>query len=201
MGKQRNKIFSYDSLSFIGKISLLISISTIQSKLKKGSWLDILSGYKALIQLSQRRNSKISSFYALDHRLDPKLSKIGFYLKEIYIDRTLPYKQNMFDNITITNGLEHLKNPFAVINECYRILKHGEILQIIVPTWFSKPFLEFIAFKLHNKQADIEVNDHKMYYDEKILWPILVKSRFCPKNISMKRIKFFMSLYAIAIKD
>lgn len=44
------------------------------------------------------------------------------------------------------------------------------------------------------------MNDHKMYYDEKTLWPILVRAGFKPENIRMKRIKFFMSLYAIATK-
>ena len=46
-----------------------------------------------------------------------------------------------------------------------------------------------------------EMNDHKMYYDERTLWPMLVHAGFRPRNIKLKRIKAMCSLYALARKD
>ncbi|GEM_PF-381154 len=40
------------------------------------------------------------------------------------------------------------------------------------------------------------MDDHKMYYNKRDLWPILVKSGFLPSNIKMKYHKFRMNLFA-----
>jgi SAM-dependent methyltransferase len=44
-----------------------------------------------------------------------------------------PWKDNSIDKIYITHGLEHFEDHVSVLNECYRILKVGGILEIIVP--------------------------------------------------------------------
>lgn len=199
--EMRKESYDYSSLSFLGKISSWFGSQKIILKLKKGNWIDVQSGYKSSLQFSQINNKKISKFYSIDHSLSKLLKTFDFQLKEMIINKKLPYAGNFFDNVTSINGLEHLFYPQNVLNEFYRILKPGGILQIIVPTWFGKPFLEFLAFNIKNKQAFIEMNDHKMYYDEKMLWPMLVKAGFKPNNINIKRIKLYCSLYAVAIKD
>jgi len=198
--KNRKETFQYERLPFYGRLSLKLGNRVVLKNLKKGNWLDILCGYEAKLQSSQINNKQITQFFCLDHRLDQGLLKNKFIKKEFYIVDTLPYKDNLFDNITIINGLEHLLYPQNILKECHRILKKEGNLQIIVPTWFGKPILEFLAFKLKHKQAFIEMNDHKMYYDEKTLWPMLVEAGFKPQNIKLKRIKFYCSLYAIAKK-
>ena len=200
MVNSRDAIFDYDSLPFVGKVSLRISHRLIVSQLRRGTWLDLLSGYRALLQASQRDNPNIDAFYALDHKLDPALASCRFHIDEMDVDRTLPYRDEMFENITILNGLEHLWHPQEIVAECHRVLKRGGVLQVIVPTWFGKPFLEFLAFRVKNAQAYVEMNDHKMYYDEKTLWPMLVKAGFQPKDVRLKRVKAFCSLYARAEK-
>lgn len=196
----RDGAFDYDTLPLLGRLSLRLSNSLVVSHLQPGVWLDLLCGSRAMLQLSQRSNTATSRFYSLDHSLDPELSQLEFHLTEYTLGRTLPYESEMFDNITIVNGLEHLWHPSDILAECHRTLKVGGLLQVIVPTWFAKPALEFLAFRVRNKQAYREMNDHKMYYDEKIMWPMLVQAGFKPSDIRMRRAKFFCSLYTRATK-
>lgn len=201
MQKNRKQVFDYNHLSSWGRYSLWLGNRKIYSSLKAGSWLDILSGFESLLQVNRLRSNKITDFHCLDIKLNERLSKLGIKCKEYLLKDKIPFGSNCFDNVTIVNGLEHLWRPQAIINESYRILSKNGVLQIIAPTWFAKPILEFYAFTIKNPQAEIEMNDHKTYYDEKALWPMFVKAGFKPKNINMKRIKFFCALYVKAIKE
>lgn len=197
---ERTEASDENKMSIIGKISLNMSNSMIIKNLIVGSWLDLLCGYNPQLQLSQIDNDKISKFVCLDFKINKLL--LGKKIKsfETTIDKKIDFPSESFDNITIINGLEHLWSSQDILNECFRILKKNGVLQIIVPTWAGKPFLEFLAFKIKDKQSNIEMNDHKLYYDEKTLWPMLVKAGFKPQKIYLKRIKFHLSLYAKAIK-
>ena len=198
--RQRSLMFDYNNLSLFGKVSLWFGNNIILSSMIPGKWLDVLSGYRSLLQKSQIKNKKYELF-SLDFKLDKSLKESGINIKESKIRNRLPYISGKFNNVTMVNGLEHLEMNQKILVEMFRVLKKDGILQIIVPTWFGKRFLEIYAFKIGNKQAYIEMNDHKMYYDEKTLWPMLVKAGFKPHNIYMKRIKFYCSLYARAIKE
>jgi len=44
-----------------------------------------------------------------------------------------PWESNSIDKIYMYHALEHFENHVAVLNECYRILKSGGLLEIIVP--------------------------------------------------------------------
>jgi len=44
-----------------------------------------------------------------------------------------PFQSNTVDFIYMSHVLEHLDNPYEVILECHRILKHGGLLEILVP--------------------------------------------------------------------
>lgn len=194
--------FNYSSLNPILKFSNWLSWRAVVSSLKEGNWLDIMPGEQIILQNYQAKNKKITEFYAIDQSLNKNLSKKNFNLKEYFIEKRLPYKNQTFDNLTFINGLEHLWYPQEIISECFRVLKNHGRLQIIVPTWFGKPFLEFIAFRLKIQNQIFEsMNDHKTYYDEKTLWPMLVKAGFQPKCINLRKIKFFCSLYACVTKE
>ena len=68
--EKRKESYDYSSLSFLGKISSWFGSQKIVLKLKKGNWLDVQSGYKSSLQLSQLNNEKINKFYSLDHSLN-----------------------------------------------------------------------------------------------------------------------------------
>lgn len=65
---------------------------------------------------------------------------------------------------------------------------------INVPTWFAKPVLEFSAFRLGTSPR-IEMEDHKMYYDKRMLWPLLVQAGFKPSQIKLRYRNFRMTLW------
>jgi hypothetical protein len=44
------------------------------------------------------------------------------------------------------------------------------------------------------------MDEHKMYYDKRDLWPLLVKAGFLPSKISMRYHKFGLNLFAVAKK-
>lgn len=197
----RNISFDETKNSPISRISLAMSNKQVTKGLVSGSWLDLLCGYNSKLQSSQLENSKIKKFISLDFSLNKQITKKGIVPIETSIDNKLSFPTASFENVTLINGLEHLWNPDEILKECYRILRPNGVLQIIVPTWFSKPILEFITFGLKDSQGSIEIDDHKMYYDEKTLWPMLVKAGFKPHKINLKRIKFYFSLYAKATKQ
>jgi hypothetical protein len=73
------------------------------------------------------------------------------------------------------------------------------VILINVPTWLGKSFLECAAFRLKLSPKE-EMDDHKMYYDKRDLWPILVKAGFLPSKMNLKYHKFRLNLFAIIKK-
>ena len=105
----------------------------------------------------------------------------------------------LFNFIVMNSVLEHLSDHLSTLHWSYKHLNENGILLINVPTWLGKEFLEFSAFKL-GLSPKYEMDDHKMYYDKKDLWPLLVKAGFKPSKISMKYHKFGLNLFCKTIK-
>jgi len=116
------------------------------------------------------------------------------------IEEALPeLPSHAFDVVLFISVLEHLWDPAESLRQCYRVLKAGGRLLVNVPTWYAKPVLEFSAFKLGASPAN-EMDDHKMYYSKRELWPMLVQSGFKPSRIKMQYEKLAMILFATAIR-
>jgi ubiquinone/menaquinone biosynthesis C-methylase UbiE len=188
------------ALPLVGRLSFLLGTRQLRKNFRAGRWLDLLCGYDALLLRQLEDDVRFTARCALDHQLDPTLDRLGIRSVERYLEGTLPFQDDEFENVTMVNGLEHLLEPQAILNECFRVLTPGGVLQIVVPTWFGKPLLEFLAFRLRNPQAYTEMNDHKLYYDERTLWPMLVRAGFKPALLRLRRIKAYCSLHARAVK-
>lgn len=80
----------------------------------------------------------------------------------------LPFKDASFDLITMLAVMEHLENDEAILKECARLLRPGGGLLITVPSWYAKPVLEFLSYKL-NLINPAEIRDHKRYYNKEDL--------------------------------
>jgi hypothetical protein len=74
------------------------------------------------------------------------------------------------------------------------------VLLVNVPTWLGKIFLEYAAFVLKVAPKE-EMDDHKMYYDKRDLWPVLVKAGLLPSSRKLRHHKFLLNLFASARKE
>lgn len=90
------------------------------------------------------------------------------------LDKKLPFENGVFDFITMLAVMEHLEDDESILNECSRLLRPGGGLLITVPSWYAKPVLEFMSFKLNLINSD-EIKDHKRYYDRKELFHLFSK--------------------------
>lgn len=127
-----------------------------------------------------------------DLKANPKVQAIEGSVPEALFD--LP--AGSFDVVLCISSLEHLAQPEATAAECRRLLGPGGFLVVNVPTWLGKRFLEFSAFRLGLSPPE-EMDDHKMYYDPKDLWPLLRRAGFLPHNIRCFRHKAGLNTFAV----
>jgi 2-polyprenyl-3-methyl-5-hydroxy-6-metoxy-1,4-benzoquinol methylase len=81
------------------------------------------------------------------------------------LEKKLPFKNEYFEVVTMLAVLEHLDYPFEIASEIFRVLQPNGRLIITVPSKYSKPVLEFMAFKLKIISYD-EIKDHKKYFNK-----------------------------------
>lgn len=104
------------------------------------------------------------------------------------------------DVILCMSVIEHLWEPELTLREFRRLLRPGGVCAINVPSWAGKRFLEYSAFELGLSPAD-EMEDHKMYYDPRDLWPLLVRAGFRPSHIRVFKHKFRLNTFAVCRAD
>jgi SAM-dependent methyltransferase len=155
---------------------------------------DVGCGYRATV--SRTLLDRVGHLVLLDVALDPELFD---HPKVTAIQGWLPDSlagvADCSQDVVICNSvLEHLWEPLKALRGMERILAPGGVLLLNVPSWRGKGFLEFSAFRLGNSPE--EMNDHKMYYDPRDLWPLLVQSGFRPGDIRCFRHKFGLNTFA-----
>lgn len=111
-----------------------------------------------------------------------------------------PLPDQSLDVILCVSVLEHLWAPLDALKEFRRLLAPGGICLVNVPSWRGKFFLEFSAFRLGLSPAS-EMNDHKMYYDPRDLWPLLVQAGFRPGHLRCFKHKFGLNTFAVCRTD
>jgi 2-polyprenyl-3-methyl-5-hydroxy-6-metoxy-1,4-benzoquinol methylase len=156
---------------------------------------DIGCGYYA--RLSAPHLTKVREAVLVDVALAPELKKrpnvraiegcLPAALEQLPDGRT--------DVVLCTSVLEHVWEPLDCLRHFRRILAPGGIALINVPSWRGKRYLELSAFRLGLSPA-LEVDDHKMYYDVRDLWPLLVRAGFAPRQICCFPHKFGLNVFA-----
>jgi SAM-dependent methyltransferase len=142
---------------------------------------------------------KLSRGIGVDVSIAPECDEIPrLEFVRTSIESALPdLPSRAFDLILLISVLEHLDSPSTVLSHCRRILKPDGSLMVNVPTWLAKPVLELSAFKWGMSPA-YEMDDHKMYYSKRDLWPLLVKAGFKPSRIRLKYHRLGMILFGVA---
>jgi SAM-dependent methyltransferase len=195
-----HEAYGQRDLTFVDRAGVWLSQRAILRELPDRSDLEVLElgcGFRAaqLVALESRLNHGIG----VDFQIAPELlarAKFTFY--EGTIEETLPkLAGHSFDAILLVSVLEHLVDPLRVIQSARGLLNSSGALLINVPTWRGKSFLEFSAFRL-GLSPKLEMDDHKMYYDKRDLWPLLVRAGFKPSQIQLRYHKFGLNLFAVA---
>lgn len=159
--------------------------------------LDIGCGFQAT-NLVQNRDL-ISEGWGIDYAISPACKLPNLRFIEAPIEETMAsLPSGHFDAILFISTLEHLRNPLDALAQCHRMLSDGGRLIINVPTWNAKPVLEFLAFRLGKSTSSI--NDHKMYYSKRDLWPKLIEAGFMPNTVRLSYRFLGMVLMADATK-
>lgn len=156
-------------------------VTSIQKNLY-GNVLDLGCGTGNLLEILKNKAGKDVNFFGLD--ISPKLveaaQKRNPEAKIVVGDaENLPYVDNTFDIVFMTECLEHLLNFKKALSEVNRVLKPGGKFIVTVPNrdWlqydFYKPFME--------KNVHQPVDDYYFRYDE--LRDLLTSSNFEIKDV------------------
>jgi SAM-dependent methyltransferase len=189
-------------LTFVDRLGVWLSQRAIEKHLRGRRDLDVLElgcGYRAaqLVALEP----KLKRGIGVDFQIAPELqmrSKFSFYQGSI--EETLPKLESQrVDVVMLISVLEHLVEPQLVIKSVWRLLRSSGLLFINVPTWTGKRLLELSAFRL-GLSPKIEIDDHKMYYGKRDLWPMLVRAGARPSQIRLRYHKFGLNLFAAVKK-
>ncbi len=199
----RTESYGEAGLTFVDRFGVYLSKRAILRRLpcREGlSVLDLGCGYRAT--LLRALAPHLASGVGIDVRVAPEAredDKLSFH--EAAIEDALPeLEADCFDLVLFISVLEHLGDPLPVLEQCRRVLRPGGTLLVNVPTWRGKGFLEFSAFRLGTSPA-LEMDDHKMYYDKRDLWPLLVRAGFKPSRIKLAYHKFGLNLFGSAAKS
>jgi SAM-dependent methyltransferase len=127
-----------------------------------------------------------------DLKSDPRIQAVEGQLP----DAIAALPSASLDVVLIVSVLEHVNHPARLLGEARRLLAPGGALLVNVPSWRGKKYLELSAFRLGLSPA-AEMDDHKMYYDVKDLWPLLVAAGFRPSGITCFAHKLGLNTFAV----
>jgi len=194
--------YGQHGLTLADRAGAWLSQVAIRRCLRNRNDLEVLElgcGYRATNLIALK--PKLKRGIGVDFQIAPELlvhQNFTFY--QAPIEEVLPeLESNTLDVVMLISLLEHLVDPQFVTQSARRVLRPSGLLLINVPTWIGKRFLELSAFRL-GLSPKLEIDDHKMYYGKRDLWPLLVRSGFKPSQIQLRYHKFGLNLFAAAKK-
>jgi SAM-dependent methyltransferase len=203
MSEERaHESYGQHGTTWVDRFGVWLSQRAIRRWLPPRNDLDAIElgcGYRATQLLALR--DRLRQGVGVDFTVAAELhTEKGFVFHEGPIEDTFPKLTKAgFDVVLLISVLEHLREPAAAIAAAAGLLRPGGVLLINVPTWRGKFFLEFSAFRL-GLSPKVEMDDHKMYYDKRDLWPLLVRAGFKPSAVRLSYHKFGLNLFAVARK-
>ena len=203
MSLREHESYGQHGLTPVDHLGLWLSQRAIRRHMPNRHDLEVLElgcGYRAtqLIALEP----KLKRGIGVDFQIAPELqTREKFTFHEGPIEQMLPkFESESVDVVMLISVLEHLSEPQSALQSAWRLLRRSGMLLVNVPTWSGKRFLELSAFRL-GFSSKIEIDDHKMYYEKRDLWPMLVRAGFKPSQIRLRYHKFGLNLFAAARKE
>lgn len=189
------RLGNYLSLRILKKV-----INKVDPNHGKISVLDVGCGYDA--QFLMHYANRFSYGIGLDSGFNTtiqKLINIRFVCGDIR--KTLFELDQSFDLITSINFIEHVANPLPLIKQMKRMLKPRGVIFLQTGTWLDKIFLETCIFKfnLAGQNGKDSLDEHKMYYNKKDLWKLIIDAGFRSSQIHLKYKKCGLSVTAFVI--
>ncbi|MET8627521.1 class I SAM-dependent methyltransferase [Kitasatospora sp. NPDC004669] len=77
----------------------------------------------------------------------------------------LPFEDEYFDKIIISEVMEHIPDDKGVLNEMFRVLKPGGLLAVTVPRWLP----EKICWALSDEYHEVEGGHIRIYRGDELL--------------------------------
>lgn len=203
MSLRAHESYGQRGLTLADRAGVWLSQRAIRRYLPSRDDLEVLElgcGYRATQLIALK--PKLKRGIGVDFQIAPELQtleKFTFY--QATIEEMLPkLESETMDVVMLISVLEHLVEPQLVVQSAWRLLRPSGLLLVNVPTWIGKRFLELSAFRL-GFSPKVEIDDHKMYYGKRDLWPMLVRSGFKPSQIQLRYHKFGLNLFAAAKKS
>lgn len=138
---------------------------------QKSVVLDIGCGRKAAFL--KALSSHIEQGFGVDFKVE-NAQFDNITTTQLVLDTHLPFENSSFDVVTMLAVLEHIENERQILQEIHRVLVPGGKLVITVPSVWSQPVLEFLAYRL-KIVSEAEIRDHKRYYNRQKLKKALVE--------------------------
>ena len=203
MSNRAAESYGQKELTVVDRLGAWMSQRAIRRELPRRGDLEVLElgcGFRAtqLMALGPRLRHGVG----IDFQIAPELARLEkLTFHQGAIEEAFPkLAGRRFDAVLLISVLEHLTDPLLTIKTVRGLLQNSGVLLINVPTWRGKRFLEFSAFRL-GLSPKVEMDDHKMYYDRRDLWPLLVRAGFKPSLIKLRYHKFGLNLFAVARRE
>lgn len=166
-------------------------LNKIETYRKTGRLLDYGSGFGHFLGMAKKQ-----SWECVGLEIDSQASKWSKNRFSVDVYESVSIKksfQNSFDVITLWDVIEHVKNPTAVINECYSFLRPGGLLYLRTPNasglLIEKTLINHVFLKIYwNLVYPAMPYEHIYHFQIGIIKKILSENYF--KIIKANEIKF-----------
>ena len=198
----RNTSFSESEMSLIDKLIYHLRIRPVRPHLTGvDCFVDIGCDYDAKLLRTLIKKYNVSKAVGIDLIIDPNIKnpKLRFEQKNINTEK-INLANEEADMITALALIEHLDTPEHLLNESFRILKHGGKLILTTPSPWAKPILDFLAHRLRIISRR-EIDDHKNYFNKEQLLEMLLSAGFKENKIKIRSFLFGFNNLVCCVKD
>ena len=148
--KMRKENISYESIdkNVKDRTTWAVGTGVLGEAIKKynisGSALDLGCGNGKTLLSLPNNFLELHGIDILDILSDEAKAKVKFASADLNFEK-LPYSENSLNLVTAFQIIEHLENPFLIMREAHRVLKHGGVFMFSVPNPFNFSFrLKFL---------------------------------------------------------